>query len=59
VSNSGFALARKVDTILVVQNRKEGDQMQFVLGVFLFVVVVGIIDARLPWPMKNKRSKQS
>jgi hypothetical protein len=33
--------------------------MQFVLGVFLFVVVVGTIDARLPWPIKNKRSKQS
>jgi hypothetical protein len=24
--------------------------MQFILGVFLFVVVVGIVDARLPWP---------
>jgi hypothetical protein len=24
--------------------------MQFILGVFLFVVVIGVIDARLPWP---------
>jgi hypothetical protein len=33
--------------------------MQFVLGVFLFVAVVGAIDARLPWPIDNKRSKES
>jgi hypothetical protein len=32
--------------------------MQFVLGVFLFVVVVGAVDARLPWPVNKKRSKQ-
>jgi hypothetical protein len=24
--------------------------MQFILGVFLFVVVIGVIDAGLPWP---------
>jgi len=24
--------------------------MSFVLGVLLFVVVVGILDAKLPWP---------
>jgi hypothetical protein len=24
--------------------------MQFILGVIFFVVVVGLIDARLPWP---------
>ncbi len=24
--------------------------MAFVLGVFLFVVVIGMIDAGLPWP---------
>jgi hypothetical protein len=24
--------------------------MAFVLAVFLFVVVIGVIDARLPWP---------
>ena len=33
--------------------------MQFILGVFVFVVVVGFVDARLPWsdprPRKEKR----
>ena len=24
--------------------------MQFIIGVFLFVVVVGLADRRLPWP---------
>ena len=24
--------------------------MQFVLGTFLFVVVLGVMDVRLPWP---------
>lgn len=24
--------------------------MQFVLGIFLFVIVVGLIDLRVPWP---------
>ena len=28
--------------------------MQFLLAVFLFVVVVGLLDARVPWP-KAKR----
>jgi hypothetical protein len=28
--------------------------MQFILGVFLFVVVVGLIDARVPWPRARK-----
>jgi hypothetical protein len=31
-------------------------RMQFVLAVFLFVVVVGAVDARLPWPINGKRS---
>jgi len=25
--------------------------MSFILGVVLFTVVIGIIDARLPWPI--------
>jgi hypothetical protein len=29
--------------------------MQFILGVFLFIVVVGIVDARLPWPDYHSR----
>ena len=28
--------------------------MQFLLGVFLFVVVVGLIDLRVPWPKPKK-----
>jgi hypothetical protein len=24
--------------------------MQFILGVFFFCVIVGVIDAKLPWP---------
>ena len=28
--------------------------MQFILGVFVFVVVIGFIDTKLPWP--NPRS---
>ncbi len=31
--------------------------MQFILGVFLFVIVAGVIDAFLPWP-KAKRGGQ-
>ncbi len=29
--------------------------MSFVLGVFLFVIVVGALDARLPWPGPGRR----
>jgi hypothetical protein len=32
--------------------------MQFVLGVFIFVVVVGVLDARLPWPKAKDRGAQ-
>jgi hypothetical protein len=33
--------------------------MQFILGVILFVVVVGIVDAGIPWPRCNaKEPKQ-
>jgi len=32
--------------------------MQFLLAVFLFVVVVGSIDARVPWPKPIKRRAQ-
>lgn len=30
--------------------------MQFILGVLFFVVVVGVVDAGLPWPGAGKRS---
>lgn len=28
--------------------------MQFLLGVFLFVVIVGAVDTRVPWPKAKK-----
>jgi hypothetical protein len=31
--------------------------MQFILAVFLFVVVVGLVDARVPWPKPWKRGR--
>ena len=29
--------------------------MSFILGLLLFTVVVGILDARLPWPIRRRR----
>jgi hypothetical protein len=29
--------------------------MSFLLGLLLFVVVLGVIDARLPWPGRSQR----
>ena len=29
--------------------------MQFLLGLFLFVGVLGVVDARLPWPDPKRR----
>jgi hypothetical protein len=29
--------------------------MQFIAGVVLFVVVVGLVDRRLPWPSAENR----
>ena len=31
--------------------------MSFILGLILFVVVIGIWDARLPWPRPDQRAK--
>jgi hypothetical protein len=31
--------------------------MQFILGTFLFVVVIGVLDARLPWPRPLARRR--
>lgn len=31
--------------------------MSFVLGLLLFVVVIGRMDAKLPWPASSPRSK--
>jgi hypothetical protein len=33
---------------------REETDVQFILGVLLFVVVVGLIDARIPWPGPRK-----
>jgi hypothetical protein len=30
--------------------------MSFILGSLLFIVGVGVIDARLPWPKPNTRA---
>jgi hypothetical protein len=30
--------------------REGSDRMQFILGVIFFVVVIGALDAGLPWP---------
>jgi hypothetical protein len=30
--------------------------MAFILGTLLFVVVVGILDARLPWPPSRRKT---
>jgi hypothetical protein len=32
--------------------------MSFVLGLVFFVVVVGVIDARLPWPKPKSRASR-
>lgn len=29
--------------------------MQFILGTLFFVVVIGVLDARLPWPRSKRR----
>jgi hypothetical protein len=33
--------------------------MQFVLGVIMFVVVIGVIDAKLPWPKPRSKDGQA
>jgi hypothetical protein len=34
-------------------------KVQFVLGVFLFVIVVGLIDLRVPWPKARNLGARS
>ncbi len=47
-----MAIGRKAiyEVFLWTGKGREGDNVQFILGTFLFVVVVGLLDARLPWP---------
>jgi len=33
--------------------------VQFILGVFLFVVVVGLVDLRVPWPKARNLGPRS
>jgi len=40
------------------QAKALGDSMQFILGIFLFVVVIGVMDARLPWPRPITKGDQ-
>jgi hypothetical protein len=45
-SSTALAMARAVTS-----SNHEGEAvMQFILGVFLFVAVLGSVDALLPWP---------
>jgi hypothetical protein len=30
--------------------------MSFILGMLLFIVVAGLLDARLPWPRATKKT---
>ncbi len=30
--------------------------MSFIVGILLFVVVAGVLDARLPWPSAGKKA---
>jgi hypothetical protein len=32
--------------------------MSFIVGLLLFVVVVGILDAKLPWPRARGRDRE-
>ena len=32
--------------------------MQFILGTLFFVVVIGILDARRPWPMSTRNGRR-
>ena len=33
--------------------------MSFIAGVFLFVVVVGLVDRRLPWPSAKRQGRRT
>jgi len=34
-------------------------KVQFLLGVFLFVIVVGLVDLSVPWPKARNRGARS
>jgi hypothetical protein len=33
--------------------------MSFILGLILFVAVIGVVDSRLPWPASSPSSRSS
>jgi hypothetical protein len=33
----------------------KGGAVSFIVGLVLFVIVIGYLDARLPWPKPSKR----
>lgn len=33
--------------------------MQFIIGILLFVVVIGFIDTKLPWPAPRSKDHRS
>jgi hypothetical protein len=33
-------------------------EMQFILGIFLFVGVLSLVDARVPWPIARRPRSQ-
>ena len=43
--------------ILAGHQVRDESRMQFILGVFLFVIVLGAVDAFLPWPRAKSRGR--
>jgi hypothetical protein len=56
-----MSLAYTVSYELVVNKDKcsRRASMGFIAGVFLFVVVVGLVDRRLPWPSAKQQEEVS
>jgi hypothetical protein len=61
-----FAVLASLRGILILRDglqfpyrADKGFSVQFIFGILLFVVVIGVLDARLPWPHPRKRGVQS
>jgi hypothetical protein len=49
-----------IEIALVSGHAKRGvSGMQFILGVIMFVIVIGVIDAKLPWPKPRSKDGQA
>ena len=46
----------RFDKAVPKQRPRWGDKMQFILATFLFVVVIGLLYARVAWPRPVTRS---